>query len=156
MVFGQGPHMCPGSELAITETMFLIHHLITNYRLVLCLGSSILFKRISHRRCNVFFIIFSLRFLTGVEIYVYFACGSWERYGPDQGVTQLPIRKPGGFPVTLVKRDVAWGANITNNSSFDEQQHIFLYKGMLYLLKSVVPIYPSWDTLWARYGHDSE
>jgi len=31
MPFGQGPHLCPGSELALTETMFIIHHLITNY-----------------------------------------------------------------------------------------------------------------------------
>ena len=45
MVFGQGPHLCPGSELAITETMFLIHHLITNYRLVLFLGESFLLPK---------------------------------------------------------------------------------------------------------------
>ncbi|KAG0615749.1 hypothetical protein M758_5G063700 [Ceratodon purpureus] len=64
MVFGQGPHLCPGSELSITESMFLIHHLITNY--------------------------------------------SWERYGPDQGVDVIPVRKPaGGFLVTLAKRPVS-------------------------------------------------
>jgi len=32
MPFGQGPHLCPGSELAVIETMFIIHHLVTNYR----------------------------------------------------------------------------------------------------------------------------
>ncbi|KAG0605615.1 hypothetical protein M758_9G073500 [Ceratodon purpureus] len=34
MVFGLGPNMCPGAELAKMETMLLIHHLVTNYRFV--------------------------------------------------------------------------------------------------------------------------
>lgn len=37
MPFGQGPHLCPGNDLAITEALFMIHHLVTRYRLVGCL-----------------------------------------------------------------------------------------------------------------------
>lgn len=32
MPFGNGPHMCPGSELARVEALFLLHHLVTKFR----------------------------------------------------------------------------------------------------------------------------
>ncbi|KAG0586275.1 hypothetical protein KC19_2G078100 [Ceratodon purpureus] len=36
MVFGTGPHMCPGAELTKMQTLLLIHHLVTNYRWKRC------------------------------------------------------------------------------------------------------------------------